>query len=69
MDPVGVDFVHTVVEAMKLSYADREVYYGDPEFSQIPVQTLLSDAYNDERRKLITGKASMDLRPRSHSRF
>lgn len=63
MDPTGPDFVHTVVEAMKLAYADREVYYGDPEFAQVPVQTLLSDAYNDERRKLISDKASMDLRP------
>lgn len=63
MDPAGADFVHTVVEAMKLSYADREVYYGDPDFGQIPTQTLLSDGYNDERRKLITDKASMDLRP------
>ncbi len=63
MDPAGPDFVHTVVEAMKLAYADREVYYGDPEFAQLPVQTLLSDAYNDERRKLISDKASMDLRP------
>lgn len=63
MDPAGPDFVHAVVEAMKLSYADREVYYGDPEFAQVPVETLLSDAYNDERRKLITDKASMELRP------
>ncbi|KXG87215.1 gamma-glutamyltransferase family protein [Agrobacterium bohemicum] len=63
MDPAGADFVHTVVEAMKLSFADREVYYGDPDFGQIPTQTLLSDGYNDERRKLITDKASMDLRP------
>ncbi|RWQ12607.1 gamma-glutamyltransferase family protein [Mesorhizobium sp.] len=63
MDPAGPDFVHSVVEAMKLAYADREVYYGDPKFSQVPVQTLLSDAYNDERRKLITANASVDLRP------
>ncbi|KQR30105.1 gamma-glutamyltransferase [Rhizobium sp. Leaf155] len=63
MDPAGPDFVHTVVEAMKLAYADREVYYGDPDFAQVPVQTLLSDAYNDERRKVISDRASMDLRP------
>lgn len=63
MDPCGADFVHHVVEAMKLAYADREVYYGDPKFSDIPLETLLSDAYNDERRKLIGKTASMDLIP------
>lgn len=63
MDPAGPEFVHTVVEAMKLAYADREVYYGDPEFAQVPMQTLLSDSYNDERRKLISDRASMELRP------
>ncbi|WP_113094104.1 gamma-glutamyltransferase family protein [Agrobacterium sp. fls2-241-TYG-188a] len=63
MDPAGTDFVHTVVEAMKLAYADREVYYGDPEFAQVPTETLLSDAYNDERRRLISSHASMELRP------
>jgi len=63
MDPNGPEFVHTVVEAMKLAYADREVYYGDPEFAQVPMQTLLSDAYNDERRKLIGTEASYELRP------
>ncbi|MDP9837979.1 gamma-glutamyltranspeptidase/glutathione hydrolase [Neorhizobium huautlense] len=63
MDPTGPEFVHTVVEAMKLAYADREVYYGDPEFAQVPIQTLLSDAYNDERRKLIGAEASYELRP------
>ncbi len=63
MDPNGPEFVHTVVEAMKLAYADREVYYGDPEFAQVPMQTLLSDAYNDERCKLIGTEASYELRP------
>ncbi len=63
MDPAGPEFVHTVVEAMKLAYADREVYYGDPEFAQVPMQTLLSDSYNDERRKLITDRVSIELRP------
>lgn len=63
MDPAGPDFVHTVVEAMKLAFADREVYYGDPEFAQVPIETLLSDGYNDERRRLIGQRASMQLRP------
>ncbi len=63
MDPLGADFVHTVVETMKLAYADREVYYGDPAFAALPMEQLLSDAYNDQRRKLITPQASMLLRP------
>lgn len=63
LDPAGPDFIHLVVECAKLAYADRETFYGDPDFVDIPMQTLLSDAYNDERRKLVTGSASMDLRP------
>ncbi|NTF45047.1 gamma-glutamyltransferase family protein [Rhizobium rhizogenes] len=63
MDPAGVDFVHTVTEAMKLAFADREVYYGDPNFTTVPLDTLLSDAYADERRKLISPEASLALRP------
>ncbi|MET3857023.1 gamma-glutamyltransferase family protein [Rhizobium sp. OAE497] len=63
MDPAGADFVHTVTEAMKLAFADREIYYGDPNFSKIPVEYLLSDAYNDERRKLIKPEASLELQP------
>ncbi len=58
------DYVHTVVEAAKLAYADREQYYGDPEFVQTPLQRLLSKEYNEERRKLVDpARASMELRP------
>lgn len=63
MDPVGPDFVHTVVEASKLAFADREAWYGDPDHVDVPMQALLSEAYNAERRKLIGGTASMELRP------
>jgi gamma-glutamyltranspeptidase/glutathione hydrolase len=63
MDPYGADFVHTVVECAKLAFADREAYYGDPDFVQVPLATLLSKSYNDERRKLVTAQASMELRP------
>jgi len=65
MDTTGPDFVHTLVEAKKLAYADRDAWYGDPEFVDVPLKTLLSDAYNDERRKLIGDRASFDLRPGS----
>ncbi|MBY5329224.1 gamma-glutamyltransferase family protein [Rhizobium leguminosarum] len=63
MDPAGADFVHTVVEAMKLAFADREVYYGDPDFSEVPIAHLLSETYAAERRKLVGKDASFDLRP------
>ncbi|MBB4508771.1 gamma-glutamyltransferase family protein [Rhizobium johnstonii] len=63
MDPAGADFVHTVVEAMKLAFADREVYYGDPDFSEVPIAHLLSETYAAERRKLIGANASFELRP------
>lgn len=63
LDPAGADFIHLVVEAMKLAYADREIYYGDPKFSQVPMQHLLSDGYNDARRGLISERASYDLHP------
>jgi gamma-glutamyltranspeptidase/glutathione hydrolase len=64
-DPTGTEFVHTVVEASKLAYADREAWYGDPDFVDVPMETLLSPAYNDARRKLIDTRASFDLRPGS----
>src|SRR5690606_36939230 len=63
MDPLGPEFVHTVVEAAKLAYADREAYYGDPAHVDVPMETLLGRAYNDERRKLIGDRASFELRP------
>lgn len=63
MDPNGPDFVHTVIEAMKLAYADREAYYGDPAQSDIPMQVLLSDAYGAERARLISETASTEQRP------
>jgi gamma-glutamyltranspeptidase / glutathione hydrolase len=65
LDVTGAEFIHTVVEASKLAFADREKFYGDPKFEQVPIETLLSDAYNDERRKLIHYTASMELRPGS----
>ena len=53
------DYIHTIIEAMKLSYADRDTYYGDPEFIKIPGEGLLSKAYAKERAsKIDPGKAS-----------
>src|SRR5687768_4939919 len=63
LDPAGPDFIHLQVECAKLAFADRDTFYGDPAFVDVPVETLLSDAYNDKRRKLVTEQASLELRP------
>jgi gamma-glutamyltranspeptidase/glutathione hydrolase len=69
LDPTEPDFIHLIVEAVKLAYADREAFYGDPDFVEVPMKTLLSDAYNNERRKLIGEQASLELRPGSIAGF
>jgi gamma-glutamyltranspeptidase/glutathione hydrolase len=57
-------YIHTLVEAIKLAFADRDRYYGDPKFSKIPEQILLSKDYAAERRKLIDPHhASLEHRP------
>ena len=61
--PTSAEFIHLQIEATKLAFADRDTFYGDPKFVQVPIDVLLSDAYNDERRKLITERASLELRP------
>src|SRR5262249_40281965 len=47
------DYVHTVTEAMKLAFADREAYYGDPRHVAVPAPGLLDPAYGAARRSLI----------------
>jgi gamma-glutamyltranspeptidase/glutathione hydrolase len=57
-------YLHIVVEAAKLAFADRDEYYGDPKFSKIPEEILLSKEYAAERRKLIDPQhASIEHRP------
>lgn len=63
MDPLGAEFTHTVIEAIKLAWADREAYYGDPEFSEIPMAVLLSEEYGRSRAALIGPEASQEQRP------
>ena len=60
----SADYIHTVIEAEKLALADRDEYYGDPKFTKVPMQQLLSDEYTKMRRQLIDPKkASVELRP------
>jgi gamma-glutamyltranspeptidase/glutathione hydrolase len=61
--PTDPDFVHLWVECAKLAYADREAFYGDPKFVGVPMETLLSEAYNAERRRLVGETASLEQRP------
>jgi gamma-glutamyltranspeptidase/glutathione hydrolase len=49
----SADYIHTVIEALKLGYADRDSYYGDPAFVQTPAEGLLSKAYAKQRAALI----------------
>jgi gamma-glutamyltranspeptidase / glutathione hydrolase len=56
-------YVHTVVEALKLAFADRERYYGDPEFVDVPMAELVSDRYAALRRPLIRDAAWPELPP------
>ena len=49
----SVQYIHTVTEAMKLCFADRERHYGDPRFVDVPLARLLSADYSRERRALI----------------
>ncbi len=67
LDGMGTDspeFVHAVVEASKLAFADREAFYGDPAFVDVPMAALLSGPYNDYRRALLGDRADCgSLRP------
>jgi len=59
----SAEYIHHAVEAMKLAYADRDTYYGDPKFNHLPVQTLISKDYAAERRKTIGHTASQEFAP------
>ena len=61
---LSTDYVHVVTESLKLAMADRDAYYADPEFVDVPMSALLSDDYTDIRRQLIDMKtASNEARP------
>lgn len=59
----SAQYIHTLDEALKLAYADRDTYYGDPKFNHIPEETLLSMKYAAERRSLIGNSASLEFQP------
>ncbi|OZV83620.1 gamma-glutamyltransferase [Micromonospora echinospora] len=62
---LGPEHIHTVVEAAKLAFGDREAWYGDPDHVDVPLSDLLSAGYTRERRALIGDHAAAGLRPGS----
>ena len=56
-------YAHTVIEALKLAFGDREAYYGDPDFVNVPLEGLLSDSYAAERRAAINPRQATSEMP------
>src|SRR2546427_8385888 len=56
-------YLHRIVETVKLAFADRDAYYGDPRFVAIPVPGLLSTAYAEARRALAGARAWRERPP------
>jgi gamma-glutamyltranspeptidase/glutathione hydrolase len=63
MGPGRPEYIHTVTECAKLAFADREAWYGDPAFADVPMQALLDPGYADQRRRLVGPEASGALIP------
>jgi gamma-glutamyltranspeptidase/glutathione hydrolase len=63
LDPLGPEFVHRVAEIGKLAFADRDAWLGDPEFVDVPVAGLLAPDYAAVRARLISDRASEEIRP------
>ena len=59
----SAEYLHVLTEAKKLAYEDRAKFFADPEFNNIPLETLLSDAYAAERRNLIDLNKAADSYP------
>ncbi len=63
-------YVHRFVEVLKLAYADRDTYYGDPKFNaKMPFERLLTKDYAASRRKLVGDAASSDFRPGLEAKY
>ncbi|MGZ4332899.1 MAG: gamma-glutamyltransferase family protein [Gaiellaceae bacterium] len=65
MKQASAEWVHTITECAKLAFADREAWYGDPDFADVPLGELLSRDYAEERRGLLSEESSAELRPGS----
>ena len=63
LKPGGAAWVHAVVETLKLSLADRDAWFGDPDHADVPLAELLSPDYAERRAAMIGDAAGLDLRP------
>jgi gamma-glutamyltranspeptidase / glutathione hydrolase len=61
----SADYLHVLTESAKLAFADREAWYGDPDFVDVPLEALLSRDYASERRALVGPESARVLRPGS----
>ncbi|MGQ9364908.1 gamma-glutamyltransferase family protein [Azospirillum sp. ST 5-10] len=59
----SADYLHVLIETIKLAFADREQYYGDPRQVAVPLEVLLSDAYAAGRAALVGAAADREIRP------
>jgi gamma-glutamyltranspeptidase / glutathione hydrolase len=62
---LSADHVHLVTECAKLAFADRDAWYADPDFADVPLDGLLAPDYTAARRALVGDRASLELRPGS----
>lgn len=65
LTPDSAEYHHVLVECAKLAFADREAWYGDPNFTEIPLEDLLSRGYAEDRAGLVGKRASTELLPGS----
>ena len=49
----STDYLHRITEAVKLAFADREAYFGDPRMVDVPIEAMLSRDYASKRREMI----------------
>lgn len=69
LGPGQPDYLHRLIEAKKLAFADRARFYSDPAFNQLPVAELISKPYADERRKLIDDARAATAAPAGDARL
>lgn len=61
----SADYLHIILETLKLVFSDRHAYFGDPDFVQMPIQGLLSKAYAKERTQALDLKQAAPDMPTS----